>query len=172
MKNPTPISADAVKIRNIIDRIKQIRTDVLNRGFLMGQLLKQVRDEQLYFLHGHDTFQDFVADPDIDVSYPLACRFIKIYEVYILEHKYEPDELAGIEYTKLEMLLSISDNAKKVVDSWLDRARELRRDDLRKAVKEELGQEIKETITILKCPICGKESEYLKFEKRQVEVCG
>jgi len=174
MKNPMVISADAVKIRDIIGRIRQIKTDVATGYFHLGQLLKEVRDNQLYHLHGHDTFDSFCQDPDIDINYPLAFRFIRLYEFFILECRRTPEALSGIEYTKLEMLLFLDrddkPSAEKTIDHWLGVAKDLRRVDLRKAVKEEMGLEIRETITLLKCPSCGAENHYVKFEKRTIQV--
>lgn len=173
MKNPMVISADAVKIQDIIGRIRQIKTDVATRYFQLGELLKTVRDNQLYHLHGHDTFDSFCQDPDIDTNYHLAFRFIRLYEFFILECKRKPESLCGIEYTKLEMLLFLDRDdkpaAEKTLDHWLGVAKDLRRTDLRKAVKEEMGLEIKETITLLKCPTCGAENHYVKFTRRTIE---
>ena len=136
-------------------------------GFLeLGSLFNEVRENQLYVLQGYDTFEEWLGEPDIDVSYQVALRFISIYETYILKFNMRPELLAGIEYTKLEMLSAMSDRPKEVIEDWLERAKVLKRSDLRKEIKGELGEEIKESVTLLKCPKCGNEGQYLQFPKR------
>lgn len=171
MDKPTDISVATEKITQIIGQIKKIKIDVATRFFRLGELLKQVQDEQLYFLRGYDTFNSFLKDPDVSISYQLACRFIRLYEVFILKFQIPKEQLVGVEYTKLEMLLAIEDKSKEVVEYWIHTARELRRRDFLKALKKELGRPVVKTVQVWQCPFCNREGEAKQFIKKVVKLC-
>lgn len=109
----------------------------LGTGFIeMGRILKDVRDNKYYVELGYETITEWFSSPDISLSPSWAWNFIAIYETFILKHQIPLKDLAGIDYTKLQNIVSVVNDDPKKIHDWIDKARELRRIDLKREVQE------------------------------------
>lgn len=121
----------------IKERVVALKTDIGINLLELGHLFKRMRDEHLYAALGHDTFNDFLGDPEVSMSRTAVYGFIEIWEVFIERLKREQTEIAGIDYSKLLKICPVVD---RDPDEWISKASELSRSDLIKEVKAELGE--------------------------------
>lgn len=109
----------------------------LGTGFIeIGRILREIRDNGYYVELGYETITDWLSSPDVSITPAWAYHFIAIYETFILEHKIKMDDLAGIDYTKLRDIVPVVRENPKKIEEWIDKARELRRIDLRRELQE------------------------------------
>lgn len=106
----------------------------------LGEMFKKIRDEKLYkYLDSEcDTFQSFVATPEIGYQKSTVYSFIKIYEVYIEKWQVKPETLCNIGHRRLQMLLPLIDGNP---EEWLGRAQTWGDKDFINAVRKAKGRE-------------------------------
>lgn len=105
---------------------------------LAGKLQK-IRDDQLY--DGHwDSFEDFLADPAMNMDKGTASKMITIHEKLVIEYQIPADEIAlsGGWSIIAEVLPVINDQ--ESAKEWVARAQTLSKSDLRKEVNEARGK--------------------------------
>lgn len=112
----------------------------------MGQLLKEIRDNDYYEVLGYETFSEYVANSELAFKRRTAYYYIEIYEWFILKFDYKPEELAEIGYSKLITLLPIVKKTeslpepRKRVELLVDDVKALRPYDFKKKYKDEKKQ--------------------------------
>ena len=86
---------------NLDTEIKQLKNN-LNGGFLLlAEKLKTVRDMQLYKTLNYDTFEEYIAQPELSFNRSSVFEFISIYEKFVLELKVQPAGLILTDWSKL-----------------------------------------------------------------------
>lgn len=150
-ENPIAYCEKTIEVKNFLER----------QWIEFCSHLKEIRDKEMY--KGRwDSFEDFLADPGMDMDKGTASRMITIHEKFILEYKVEPNKLAEVGgWSKVaELLPVITDKAS--AEEWLKNASVLSKSDLRKEVQEKRtgkGAECKHTntytITMQCCRHCG-----------------
>lgn len=127
--------------------------DKIEGHFLeLAQRLKVIRDNVLYRPQW-DTFDLFCDEMRLDES--KASRLIGIYETFVDRYKFAPAQLTTIGWTTLAEtlpLIKTEDEARH----WLEQATHLRRQDLRKTIREYKAGEEK---------VCKHEETYI------LEIC-
>ena len=123
----------------------------LNGGFLeLARLLKENKDDKLYKVLGYETFEAYLATPELALSRSHVYTLIQIYEKLVVELKVQPAELVDTEWSKLQIVLpQINENNK---EDLLDKARSLSRSDL-KAITS--GEEHGSGFNYNVCPMCN-----------------
>lgn len=117
--------------------------NVIGRDFLtMGHLLWTNKKENYWRSLGHESFDEFIAEPEVGLSPSMVYGVMQVYETFILKLARPVDEVAQIDYTKLTAIVPVT-NAENVRD-WLDKAANLSRSDLRTEVAEAQGKAPKE----------------------------
>ena len=110
----------------------------IGKGFLvLAFLLKENRDNAYYKILGYDSFEEFLAEPDLAFRRSTVYNLIHQYELYIQELKCNEDFLAEIGSRRLQI---ISPVVKTDPSLWLDRAKELTKSDLILEVREAQGK--------------------------------
>ena len=109
----------------------------VKRGFVaLARLLKENRDKAYYKLLGHDSFEEFLADPELAFRRSTAFMLISHYELYIEHLKLAEDDIAAIGSRRLSII-------KPVVEAdperWLANAREMSKSDLVNEVRQARG---------------------------------
>ena len=93
----------------------------------LGKLFKTCRDGRYYRALGYNTFASFLRSPEINFNYKTAYSFIKIYELYILKLKLNPELLILIGHAKLQAINTV---VEKDPRRWLAEAKKNNKDDL------------------------------------------
>ncbi len=133
VQKPTKMANDKVKNHNYCLDTLKAKADI-ERGFLVvGERLYTIRKGELFKPHW-ESFYEF--ELEFKWSPGTANKLINIYKKFVLEHKISPDRLveAGGWSALAEVLPVVK--TKKDAEHWLDQAKELTRDDLRKEVSE------------------------------------
>ena len=108
----------------------------LTLGFLeFGRLLKDNRDKNYYEALGYETFEEYIANPELSLSRTTIYRFIRVFEVYVEKLKLPKKELALVGCSKLDLIKERvnKSNWKK----WAAKAQALSYTDLSMEVQEE-----------------------------------
>lgn len=132
------LAAEAVKLR---DRIIKLKEDVATSSFELGMILKRVKDEKLYRALDHDTFNEFLGDPQYGMARSTAYLFMGLYERYVDRLKIPNEKLVAIGTTRLQLIGPVVSNTlDKPTEEWLDKAEHLSFSDLKIEVDEALGR--------------------------------
>lgn len=133
----------AVEAHELRDKIIQLKKDVALNSFALGYLLKRIRDEKLYRSLDHDTFNEFLGDPDIGMGRSTAYFFIELHERYVERLNVPPEKLAAIGTKRLQLInpvVSTLLDKPAEAGEWLDKAEHLSFSDLKLEVDEALDR--------------------------------
>jgi len=103
----------------------------------LAKTLKEVRDNKIYKLLDCDSFNEFIAQPDIGLKRSAVYALIKRYEVYVYHLKMPEDKLLDIDHTKLDAILPV---VEKGPEEWVGKARHLSYRDLLNEVRVKRGR--------------------------------
>ena len=127
----------------------------------MGGYLKLVNDRKLYKEKGCESFNEYIAMPELAFERSTAYAIIGVYEDYIESGLSESLDISGIGYYKLDRIRQFKELAIEKFKEWISKARELSLSDLSKEIriakggKEEVYVSEKKSHNIT-CPHCGK----------------
>ena len=106
---------------------------VLEQGFItIGERLHNILEKKLYESNW-DSWGEFLEDLRIDNT--TASKLIKIYRVFVLEYGINRKQLALVGRESAYEITSVVKNKKEAVE-WLKKGQDLKRDDIRLAIKE------------------------------------
>lgn len=137
----------------------------LEIGWLeLASNLKEVRDNAFY--EGRwESFEDFLADPEMSLDKASANKMIAIHEKLVLTYKIDTQHIANAGgWSKVSEVMPVITDRESAIE-WLNQCESLSKDDLRKEVKEaRSGVSTKEckhtnTYTIVVCRDCGLKME-------------
>jgi len=126
-KTPIEIAQD-----NYNDTV-ELKNTIGTSYFIMGKLLTENKRNGLYKLLGHQTFEAYLATPEISFHRTTAYKHMKVYSELIEYYKIKEADLQGIDQDKLYLILPYVD--KTNIQDWLEKARTLSRSDLRVAIQ-------------------------------------
>ena len=123
----------------------------------LAKVLKDCRDRKLYKFY-NDTFEEYLANPEIGLSRFFIYKIIRNLEVWVEEYNVSQDKLQDIDSEKLYIMgtmITGQDFTKEKVEEKLEQARTLSRSDVKqlKSGEEYEPQRYKMVI----CPKCGFE---------------
>jgi len=134
----------------IVGLVRQINYSFLD----LARCLVVVHENKLYEHLCYETFESYIATPEISIRRASAYKLMDIYRTYVLEYKISPARLIDIEWTKLSTTLPVltEDN----VEDLLAMAESLSRSDLRQEIKilKDPSEKDKEELTKT-CPYCN-----------------
>lgn len=123
---------------------------------VMGKILSEIKHNDNFRLavgEGIDTWDAYIAQPEIGLSRGDADRMIQIYEVFVEQYGYDPDYIGSIPVKNLHYLLPIAKHA-GVDDSLLEDARVLSQKDFRERIhdiKDSSGTRTYEYLVMQRC---------------------
>jgi len=118
-------------------RIVELR-DTLERNALeLGEALYWFERERGYRVLGYDSFNAYLADPDVNIGRSTAFKFKRVYQLFIYQLECPAAGLLEAGADKLEVIAPHVDESN--VDEWVATAAALSRSDLRKEVAREFG---------------------------------
>jgi len=133
---------------NIIGVKNRIGKDLL----ILGQLLKINHDNQYYKTLNYDTWESFLAIPELSISRFWAFKLMKVCETWIDKYNVEPAKL-NVDLEKLWLTTTMGLNESNYEEK-LEQARTLSRSDLRQ-LKSGDYEFNPEKYKIVICPHCG-----------------
>jgi N6-adenosine-specific RNA methylase IME4 len=119
-------------------RIVDLR-NIAEKTFLaLGEELYWFEDLKQYKDLGYETFEQYLADPDVDIARRTAFMLKGVYKTYILELKSASDALLPAGYQKLELMRPYIDESN--VNEWVNKAASLSRSDLKEEINNSFPQ--------------------------------
>ena len=151
------------------EKIVILVSDISLRWLFIGQLLWDNRDKSYWEKLGHESFNAFLASPELGLGQSTLYRFIHLYELYCLRLNLDPKDISDISYEKLYL---IKDKVKiNNKEDWLAKARTLSQSDLMIEIKEHeenKGFKVKKDYPqFYRCRDCGK----WRIEVDPLETC-
>ena len=108
--------------------------------FKLAEILKRIRDGELYLSLGYDSFAEYVQSPEIGMNIRTAYYYIEIFETYIEKLKYTPEQLSEYSYDKLRKLIPVV-NDRSDTKEIMENALALRWSDFSKQYKDDKANE-------------------------------
>lgn len=97
----------------------------------VGGILCDIQERKLYSYLGHPTFVSFINDSDIGISFKTAYSWIRIYKTYIKKFGFQREEIAGVPWYKLEIIMgNINVGGKEEAMELIEKAKALSPQDL------------------------------------------
>ena len=159
---------------SIHQKIISLKKDIGKRFYKLGAYLKQVRDFELYREMGCESFEEYIAQPELSFKRSTVYSLIGVFEDFFEKESNHLDveKIEEIDYTKLEKIRRFKYLPKEEFEEWIEKARTLSLSDLNEEVKiatggtaiEERGmlpQEKAAQCKTVVCPSCGKEFEVI-----------
>jgi SAM-dependent methyltransferase len=148
---------EAVAAEQAERAIIHLKTTIQGSTLELGKRLKEFKDGKQYLLRGYNTVNEWLSSPEVTIAATWASHAITMYEFYVLKLGRKPEELQGIDYTKLYNVLPMIKKHPEQAEEWINKAKELRRIDLQSEIKTQKISDRVETIETLKTiePIQG-----------------
>ena len=139
---------------NLHTRILRIKTQINQEFWVLGKYLKEMRDRKLYKALGYDTFEAYIASPELSIRRSGAYELINIYET-LSAHAELADEMKQIDKRKLSRITQFRD--REDFPEWVSKAKVLTYEDLSKEILIAKGKEEVRHGRLVRCPKCGFE---------------
>lgn len=72
---------------------------------LVGKLLKEFKEKELYFYLDYSSFKQFVSSPELAISSESAYMYIRVYEFYVEKLALDPETVKKMPLNKLSRML-------------------------------------------------------------------
>lgn len=130
-----------------VDRAQEVQANIEKgchaiRGLwvaLAGYLYEFV-DQKMWRLVGHETFNEWCATPEIDLSRTHVYMLVEAYRELVIERHVVPEEIGAIDVTKIAVVLPALRAGAVSLEEALSDCETLSRSDLR----EKYGQQLPE----------------------------
>ena len=134
-------------------RIVALRQSAEQTFLELGAELYWFERKKFYQHLDYDTFEAYLASPDVDISRRVAFRIKGIYEDLQLKLKMPPETLLEIGNAKLDMIRphATEDN----VDELLNMASTISKSDLRIELANKFKLPVHQVAERCVCPLCG-----------------
>lgn len=128
------IKDEGLKIDLIHRRIVRLKQQGMATFLELAVCLKAVRDNKLYEKMDYETFEAYIASPELGFDRGVVYKLIAIYEKFCEEFNVSPGTLMEIYWTKLREILPVVN--KENYEDWLLKAKNLSRSDLIEEIEE------------------------------------
>jgi len=115
------------------------QVNIRGYGLTLGKRLKENRDDGLWKLLGHDSFNDFLGSPEIAFKRSKAYDLIRIYELFSLKLGVSDAEILDIDRTKLLLIAPKLEKDPTLKDDLMSKAKYLSKSDLREVIGGGVG---------------------------------
>ena len=139
----------------------------------LGKLLSEIKEKKLYKQMGEggfDSWHQFLANPEIDLSPNIAEVYITVYKFYLLKLNMPREEVMTIPLVRLNTMkakLEHADEAER--GEMIEKAKSLSYGDfMKEMVYHKVATEPK--ILLSHCEKCGKLK--IRYNPKEVCVCG
>jgi hypothetical protein len=102
---------------------------------------------------GHERFEDWLGEPDIGLRRSQTYQLIEIHEELVIKREVDPERLAGLDVSKIAVVLPALRKEDVDVEEALSDCERLSRS----ALREQYGQQVSaERVPLTECERCGK----------------
>lgn len=113
---------------------------------LVGKLLKEFKEKELYFYLDYSSFNQFVSSPELAISGESAYMYIRVYEFYVEKLSLDPETVRKMPLGKLSRMLPMVKEVEQEMgkEKAIERMNELNTlglGDLVKEIKKVKGDE-------------------------------
>jgi len=115
---------------NLQEEITEDSKHVMARYLRIGRNLRVFARNQLYAKLGFDSFDEWRAQPELNLSRSTSYALMKVFEIFVERLKVMPQRLQNIDWTKLYGLSRVV--TAENVDDYLSKAETLSRTDLQR----------------------------------------
>ena len=148
----------ALKNINIHEKILELKNEIEMKFIKLGGYLKLVNDRKLYIEKGCQTFNEYLAMPELGFQRSTAYAIMGVYSDFIESGKIQSSDMENMSYYRLDRIRQFKDD--EDIDEWIEKAKVLSLSDLNEEIKIAKGKEKKEYILERKvievvCPKCG-----------------
>jgi len=124
-----------ITLFDVKQRLIALKKEVSVKAFEIGCVLYEVRDKKL-FEPEYETFNEFLADPELSFSRITAYKLIKVFDVFVNKFKM----LKDVQYIDQDKLYIISNSVtSENCGELIENARLLSRSDLRNIIRKLKG---------------------------------
>ena len=137
----------ADRAHEVLAQIVAVGQQMALCGVALGQLLAEVKGDELYRAHGCETFEEFCGLPEVGLSRTQAYRLIQIAQTFGdggVVPPVGPDDwqqLAAIGVRKLHALVPVVRDHPEQAAEWLDKAEALSASGLQQEIAASRGVE-------------------------------
>ena len=139
-------------------QLVELKKTVESSGLFMGKLLYEIQEQLLYETLGYDTFEQYLADPELSFKRATAFNLKKTYKQWVLDYGYEIGELGEVGFERLLEAGKVATEETK--EEWLGKAKSLSRGDLFAEIQENKvnvgGKPFLQMFRFRRCPLCNK----------------
>jgi len=131
------LQQNSKKAFQIHQEIIELKNTAAGAFVLIGQRLNEIKEKNLYhFLGegGYETFESYLASPELQFDRRKAYYLIQIYKTFCEEFGIDQNELSKIYWTTLRQILPVVN--KENCSEWLEKAKTLSRSDLYLEVRQ------------------------------------
>lgn len=117
-------------LNKYIEKIILLKRSVGENLITLGGLLHDLKENE-YYKEQSETFEEFLALPEISFSRATAYKAMRIYEAFVLQAGQTIESIADIDCDKLALIAGPVANSPEKITDYLSQARMLSRSDLR-----------------------------------------
>lgn len=125
------------KAFQLFEALLGAKKEVGCRFLLIGSILTEINEEKLYRYYNCDSFQEFLAMPELGFAWQTARLFMHVFDIYIRRLKLNAERIAVIDISKLQAIAPV---VEKDPEGWLSIAETTSRSDCINAVREVQGK--------------------------------
>jgi hypothetical protein len=144
---------------SVLDRDVRLACKVIRKAwiYLAGDLY-EVKENQHWELLGCDSFEAWLADPEIDLHPRHAYRMVQVWRELVVDRGVPPEALETVEVTKASVVLPAIRAGKATAEDALADAAALSRSDLQERYSGDLSAPLdaEQGAEFCSCPTCGK----------------
>lgn len=122
-------------INDFVSELVELKREIGNNILKMGKLLYEIKEQRLYEPQ-YESFNEFIAMPELSFSRAMAYKAVVVYRVFVEEYAVQ-DLIDGIDADKLYKISGVVTN--DTVSEWIEKAKVLSRGDLSEEVREAKG---------------------------------
>lgn len=150
-------------------KVINLKNEVGKRLYKMGAYLKLIRDKELYKELGYETFNEYIAQPELQFQRSMVYSLIGVYIDFIENEKFQSSDIEKIPYYSLDRIRQFKNDEN--IKEWICKARELSLSDLSAEIRIAKGESesvVNEEVYVqekkvyqVTCPKCGCQFEHL-----------
>ena len=125
-----------------LDKLVRIKLTKANKAmFEWVENVKEMKDNKSYEQLGYAKFEDWILNHGVSMA--TVNNWLKVYDVYIIKHRFIYGELSEFDIKKLNIILPLAEIkgvSKEKVMEFLDSITSMHESDLKSMVKEEITE--------------------------------
>lgn len=153
----TPEERRAKRAFNVEAKIKKGCSAIRAAWVALAGFLYEFQQEEMWRDLDHESFEAWLASPDIDLGRSQVYALIECYRELVLEREVPLDNLRGLEVSKVSQVLPAIRRGEVELDEAIADCESLSRLDLREKYRKANAAGTRSVKRLEKCDLCGKQ---------------